>query len=382
MGEKDVDRRADVFALGIVLWEMLARRALFEGDTFSMLTRMSTDAPVRAQRAPGGLARLDAIVVRALRRDADERYATAAEMRADSKLFLRGHDPAQLDRQLAHIMNDLFAETRDSVRARIKAFVSTADEGLAVARLMHSGELPVLLSDSNPVQSFPVAPLGGMNVGSSPPTASALAIASSPPTASALKPLIRRRPGLVLSLVALALAMATVGVVALTRAAPPASATPVVASAASVHVHLEFIPPGARRAYGYPLDRTPADLTLEPGPQTLIVSREGYETAMVVVDAKAGERLTRLQTLDAKALVAAAPPVPTAPRPSRASPSRTPRRSAASSLPGAPLLRVPRPRRRRRPPARPQRPGRRARRARGSRCSTTPALSERVKTAG
>ncbi len=36
----DVDRRADIFAFGVVFWEMLARRALFTGAPLSILTRI------------------------------------------------------------------------------------------------------------------------------------------------------------------------------------------------------------------------------------------------------------------------------------------------------------------------------------------------------
>ena len=67
--ERDVDRRVDVFALGIVLWEMLARRRLFEGDSISVLNKIGRDdAPsIRAFR-PNIHSELDGIVAKALKR--------------------------------------------------------------------------------------------------------------------------------------------------------------------------------------------------------------------------------------------------------------------------------------------------------------------------
>jgi serine/threonine-protein kinase len=80
-GHKDIDRRADVFAAGIVLWEVLACRRLFKGDgEADTLNRVMNDPipPVRSA-APTVPASLEAVVARALERDRAKRYATAAE---------------------------------------------------------------------------------------------------------------------------------------------------------------------------------------------------------------------------------------------------------------------------------------------------------------
>jgi serine/threonine protein kinase len=84
-GSKDIDRRADIFAAGIVLWEVLACRRLFKGDgEADTLNRVLNDPipPVRSA-APTIPAALEAVVAKALERDRAKRYGTAAEF-ADS----------------------------------------------------------------------------------------------------------------------------------------------------------------------------------------------------------------------------------------------------------------------------------------------------------
>jgi serine/threonine-protein kinase len=80
-GAKDIDRRADIFASGVVLWEVLACRRLFMGDgEADTLNRVLNEPipPVRSA-APMVPAALEAVVGRALERDRTKRYATAAE---------------------------------------------------------------------------------------------------------------------------------------------------------------------------------------------------------------------------------------------------------------------------------------------------------------
>ena len=75
-----VDARADLFALGAVLWEMLAGRKLFRGksdfETLKNVAEMEVPSPssIRPDVPP----ELDRIVARALARDPAERYPTGA----------------------------------------------------------------------------------------------------------------------------------------------------------------------------------------------------------------------------------------------------------------------------------------------------------------
>ena len=81
MGEKVTDARTDVYALGCVLYEMLAGEAPFTGPSAqSVIARMLTETPRSLHATRAGVSEtLDAVTLRALARVPADRYATAAE---------------------------------------------------------------------------------------------------------------------------------------------------------------------------------------------------------------------------------------------------------------------------------------------------------------
>jgi serine/threonine-protein kinase len=80
---KTLDGRADLYALGVTLYEMLAGRHPFRAANAleTMLMRLTTDPEPLSNELPGVDPRLEAIVARALAREREERFSTAAEMR-------------------------------------------------------------------------------------------------------------------------------------------------------------------------------------------------------------------------------------------------------------------------------------------------------------
>jgi serine/threonine protein kinase len=79
------DARTDVYALGIMLFEMLAGRVPWEGDNPLVVMAQHVNAPLPSLLAidPHLPAPLEAIVTKCLRKDPDERYADAGELRTD-----------------------------------------------------------------------------------------------------------------------------------------------------------------------------------------------------------------------------------------------------------------------------------------------------------
>ncbi len=81
-GLSATDRRADVWALGIVLWESLTLRRLFrrKSDTETLFALLDAPIPRPSEIVPGLPSSLDAIVLGALERDPEKRFATAEEL--------------------------------------------------------------------------------------------------------------------------------------------------------------------------------------------------------------------------------------------------------------------------------------------------------------
>jgi len=85
-----IDRRTDVYALGAVLYELLAGRRPFQGTHSQVMTQVATRDPAPLRRVDPRLPRdLETICARALERDSNDRYPTAAALADDLERFAR-----------------------------------------------------------------------------------------------------------------------------------------------------------------------------------------------------------------------------------------------------------------------------------------------------
>ncbi len=109
---QSLDRRSDIFAVGIVLYEMLTGERLFTGDSdFSILSkvRAAVVAPPR-QLNPNVPPALERICLKALAREVDERYQWGSELARDLNLWLISQ-PRQFGREeLSAFVRRLFPD--------------------------------------------------------------------------------------------------------------------------------------------------------------------------------------------------------------------------------------------------------------------------------
>jgi len=106
---QEIDRRVDVFAAGILLYEMTTGARLFRGSPDETIGRILT-APILAPRSilasyPEGLER---IVLRALERDRAARYATAQDMQIDLEQWALRERRTMSAIALQRFMSELF----------------------------------------------------------------------------------------------------------------------------------------------------------------------------------------------------------------------------------------------------------------------------------
>jgi eukaryotic-like serine/threonine-protein kinase len=107
-----VDRRADVFAAGVVMWEALTRRRLFVGEDASDVLRkiLKEDVPAPSELVPGLSPELDQVVLRALCKDPERRYQNARDVALDIERIIDLASPAEVGQWVESVAGEVLGK--------------------------------------------------------------------------------------------------------------------------------------------------------------------------------------------------------------------------------------------------------------------------------
>ena len=123
MGAPDVDRRADVFSAGIVLWEVLAARRLFkaENEAATLSRVVSEPIPKLSQVAPEINPQVAAVVMKALERDPERRFPNCAvfadALERAATALERISAGREVSAYVSQVLGNEIAQQREAVRA-------------------------------------------------------------------------------------------------------------------------------------------------------------------------------------------------------------------------------------------------------------------------
>lgn len=110
-----VDRRSDLFPVGVMLYEMTVGQRLFRGSPDQVRRRvLEGDIPPPTMVIPDFPPELEDIILKALEADPDRRYQNADQMFRDLDAYLGTSGQAWTPRQIRNYMSELFDEAAPS----------------------------------------------------------------------------------------------------------------------------------------------------------------------------------------------------------------------------------------------------------------------------
>ncbi|MCP4805628.1 MAG: protein kinase [Proteobacteria bacterium] len=145
--------QCDIFSVGVVLWECLTGRPLFKDKDPKVSARkiLSGDYPAPSIYNPAVPPALDLIVLRALAKEPEDRFADAGEMQEILYDFLGNKNPQFIRKSLVKYMTELFDDERKVQHARM-------ERGSRMAQEFHESLGDVFEFEGGSSGSVPMSP--------------------------------------------------------------------------------------------------------------------------------------------------------------------------------------------------------------------------------
>lgn len=280
-----LDRRVDIFALGIVLFEICTRHRLFKGqsEADSIARVLSLEVPRPSAIYKSFPASLERVIMRALERDPNARFQTAEEMQAALESCLMEVGKPVLQSQIAGLMRAIFSDRiaeKEALLQRCQQQVAQEEQALD-----DDEELPGL-EDQSASSSMGV------------PTAGTLGRHVMENQSQLLR---RRRWQLVAVGVALAAVLGVLAYVLISRrATPPQVTKPAVKPKGKITISVQARPKSARIEVAGRAVKNPYEVERSRGEGSLavVVRAAGYATQQLEVPlSRSGSFMIALEKL-------------------------------------------------------------------------------------
>jgi serine/threonine protein kinase len=153
VAQRPLDRRSDLYSLGIVFYEMICMRRLFRRDTDieTLQAVANPQIPRPGHVRPGIPTRLEAIILRALATDPEDRYATGEELAEDLEALLVSEHAVVTTRHLSQLMHQVFYEKKKSKDQQIKMALESRNpeplQGIGMDTSSSAIDVPAALSN-------------------------------------------------------------------------------------------------------------------------------------------------------------------------------------------------------------------------------------------